>query len=127
MDKCAPGGFDEIVGDKGAIRLLALSESDNYDDAVVIQGQGVAPLVILVLVGRKWLLPSSTGLERIQNIVQMIFQFRVESQGMVPTLLGHVYLMAVPVSYHPLFARIGQGACSFSRTSARSDYFQSYI
>ena len=73
MDKCAPDGFDEIVGDKGAIRLLALGEGDNYDDAIVIQGQGIASLVIFVLVGRKWLLSSSTGLERIQNIVQMTF------------------------------------------------------
>lgn len=110
MDKCAPGSLDEIVSNEGAIGLLAFGESDNYDNAVVIQGQGIASLKIFVLVGRKWLLPSSTGPECIQDIVQMIFQFRVESQGMVPTLLGHVYLMAVPVSYHPLSVRIGQGA-----------------
>ena len=42
MDKCAPGSLDEIVSDEGAIGLLAFGESDNYDNAVVIQGQGSA-------------------------------------------------------------------------------------
>lgn len=75
MDKCAPGSLDKIVSGKGAIGLLTPGERDNYDDAVVVQGQGITSLEILVLVGCKWFLSSSTSPERIENIVQMTFQF----------------------------------------------------
>ena len=114
MDKCAPGSLDEIVSDEVAIGLLALGESDNYDDAVIIQGQGVASFVVFVLIGRKRLLPSPASLERIQNIVQMTCQFWVEPQSMPPALFSHVYLVAMPVSYHPLSAGIEQSDHSFS-------------
>jgi len=123
MDINRPGSRNKVIVESSAIRALMDGEDNNHDYVVIIRQQVIAAFVVPVLVRLEWLLLSPTSFKSIQHVVQISFKLWMVLQDMAPSLFGDVYLVAVPVSYHPLSPRIGQGAHSFSRTSARCGIF----
>jgi hypothetical protein len=109
--------------ESSAIRALTDGEDNNHDDVAIVWQQVITTLVVSVLVRFGRLLFPPTRFKSIQHIVQISFKLWMVLQDMSPTLFGDVYLVAIPVSYHPLSAGIGQGAHPFSKTSARCGLF----